>query len=112
MTVGILLKKPPLAIPLIIAKAVRGPRDVDSSHSTRMLKALISSETSSVLIGPAMSQAKPQSNRPTAEARLKAARKPAEATEEKPRRLVYRGKKNGGTKSVKTVVAPARKRRV
>ena len=87
-TVGIVLKKPPFPRPLKIAKTVRGASDVDSSQMTNMLKALMESATNSVLIGPTVSQAKPHSTRPSADAIFKATRNPAAAVGENPRRTV------------------------
>jgi len=110
MTVGMVAKNPPLAIPLIMTNATRGPSDSDTGHRTSMLIALNRRETNSVLSGPTLSLPNPQINRPIAEEKLKAATRPAPMLEDNLRELAYNGKKNGGTKRGKVATAPAAKR--
>lgn len=87
-TVGIVAKKPPLAIPLIITKAMRGPKVLDTGHKINMLPALRIRETKSVFNGPTASLMNPQVNRPMAEEKLKPATRPAPAPEDNPRESV------------------------
>jgi len=109
-TVGMVLKKPPLAAPLIMANAINGPRVLDTGHMTNMLIALSIKEMNNVLTGPIQSDISPQPKRPTAEEKLNPATRPAPAEGDNPREFEYNGKKNGGTKSGKVPTAPARKR--
>lgn len=110
ITVGMVAKNPPLAIPLMTTNATRGPSDSDTGHSTSILTALNRRETNSVLRGPTLSLPNPQINRPTADEKLKAATKPAPILEDNLRELAYNGKKNGGTKRGNVATAPAAKR--
>lgn len=47
MTVGITAKKPPLATPLIITKAIRGPKEFEIGHMTSIEMAETTSDTNS-----------------------------------------------------------------
>lgn len=87
-TVGIVEKKPPFDMPLMRTKTISGPMVVDAGHMASMLMAVNRTDTNSVLSDPIRSHAKPDTIRPTAEARLKPATRPAPAVDEKPRELV------------------------
>ena len=78
-TVGMVAKKPPLAIPLIITKTMSGPKEFETGHSTNALRALSSKDKDTVFNGPSLSELNPQSRRPTADEKLKAATRPAPA---------------------------------
>ena len=111
-TVGIQEKKPPLAAPLMMTKATRGPKEVDTGHSTSMLPALRISEMNKVFTGPMASQNIPHISRPIAEEKLKPATSPAPRLDDSPTELLYRGRKKGGTKRGKVPMAPARNSRM
>jgi hypothetical protein len=83
-TVGMVLKNPPLAAPLIITKTINGPREFDTGHRTSMLKALSIKERRSVFTGPMKSERRPQQRRPTADEKLKPATRPAPADADSP----------------------------
>ena len=84
-TVGIVAKKPPLAAPLMITKAMSGPRLFDTGQITNMLAALSSNETKSMFSGPSLSASRPKMSRPMADEKLKPATRPVLALEERPR---------------------------
>ena len=84
-TVGIVLKNPPFAAPLIITNAISGPKLLLTGHRTNILNALKSSAMNNVLTGPIKSDRNPHANRPTAEEKLNPATKPAPAEGERPR---------------------------
>jgi hypothetical protein len=111
-TVGIVEKKPPFPVPLIITNAIRGPRVVETGHSTSMLRELSSSEMRRVLSGPKRSLMNPQPRRPTADEKLKPATSPAPALGESPSEVLYNGRKKGGTKRGKVATTPVRNRTV
>lgn len=108
-TVGIVLKNPPLAIPFMITNTTKGPRELDTGQIANILNALPSKDRRSVLTGPIESDMKPQQRRPTADEKLKPATRPAPAEADRPRELLYNGRKNGGTRRGKVAMAPARK---
>lgn len=83
-TVGIVLKNPPFAAPLIITKAIKGPNVFDTGQSTSMLSALRIRERRRVFTGPIESDSNPQHNRPTADEKLKPATRPAPADADSP----------------------------
>lgn len=91
-TVGIVEKKPPFDIPLIMTKTTNGPIDVDTGQSISMLRALSKRDMKSVFNGPTESQQKPQPSRPMADEKLKAATKPAPTLGFIPIALVYKGR--------------------
>jgi hypothetical protein len=74
-------KKPPFAMPLMITKAIKGPIELDTGQSTNTLTALRSRETVTVFKAPILSQLRPQTRRPIADAKLKAATRPAPVLE-------------------------------
>ena len=76
-TVGIVLKNPPFAAPLITTNAIRGPREVETGQITSILTALRARAMKSVLTGPIQSHRNPQMSLPTAEEKLKPATRPA-----------------------------------
>jgi len=100
-TVGIVLKKQPLAAPLMNTKTISGAKQLDTRHTTSMLTTLIMSEMKRVLTGPMQSKRRPQQSLLMADEKLKPATRPALAEAERPRELLYRGKKKGGTRSGK-----------
>ena len=83
-TVGIVVKNPPLAIPLMITKATSGPREFDKGHITIKLIAHSNRVKNSVFREPSLSHAKPDDRRPIAEEKFQPASKPAPAVEESP----------------------------
>ena len=83
-TVGMVLKNPPFAAPLIITNAIRGARVVDAGQRASILSALKISERSSVFTGPMKSDRRPQQRRPTADEKLNPATRPAPADGESP----------------------------
>jgi hypothetical protein len=103
------LKNPPLAAPLMITKAINGPRVFDTGQSTNILNALNIRDSKSVFTGPIKSDRKPQQSRPTADEKLKPATRPAPAEGDSPKELLYSGRKKGGTKRGNVAIAPARK---
>jgi hypothetical protein len=86
-TVGMVLKKPPFAAPLMITKRISGPKELETGHMTNMLNALRMSEMKRVLTGPMESERSPQQSLPTAEEKLKPATRPAPAEAERPKEL-------------------------
>jgi hypothetical protein len=105
-TVGIVEKKPPFAMPLMITKAISGPRELERGHITIKLTALRRRVMKSVVNEPNLSHAKPDPRRPIAEQKLKAASRPAPADEGRPSDLLYSGRKKGGTKSGNVPMTP------
>ena len=110
-TVGMVAKKPPLAAPLITAKAASGASVVDAGHMARMLKAVSSRDNMRALSGPTVSERNPHRIRPTADEKLKPARIDAPVLDDSPMERLYSGKKKGATKSGKVATAPAAKMR-
>ena len=51
-TVGIVAKKPPFAMPLIITKTISGPKEVETGQRTNALKALSNRDEKTVVNGP------------------------------------------------------------
>jgi len=86
-TVGMVEKKPPFPMPLIIAKAMSGASEFETGHRTSMLTALRKREKNRVLSGPAKSLKRPQQRRPMADEKLNAATRPAVVLEERWREL-------------------------
>lgn len=103
-------KKPPLAAPLMMTKTTSGAVVLEMGHNVSMLMVLRLSARKSVFKGPKRSHKKPLPILPTAEARLKPATRLAPTRGDKPSEALYRGRKNGGTKSGNVAIAPARKR--
>jgi hypothetical protein len=97
IAVGMVEKKAPLAAPLMTTNAMSGPSSVDVGQIASIVMAVKTNDTSTVLIEPTLSEAKPETIRPAAEDKLKPATKPAPTLGEKPSDLVYNGRKNGGT---------------
>lgn len=87
-TVGIVEKKPPLEAPLMSTNTTSGPRLSDAGQRASMLTDVSTSDTNSTLTDPSRSQAMPEKMRPTAEARLKPATRPAPVAEERPSAVV------------------------
>src|SRR5271170_1717663 len=87
-TVGIMAKKPPLAAPLIMTKAINGPSVLETGHKASILNALKTKEKSRVLTGPTLSPKSPQQTRPMAEEKLKAATRAAPTCACRPRDLL------------------------
>ena len=108
-TVGIVEKKPPFAMPLMITNRMRGPMEFDNGQMTNRLTALSNKLRNNVFNEPSLSHAKPHERRPTVELKLKAATRAAPTLAERPIELEYSGKKNGGTKSGKVPIKPVRK---
>ena len=106
-TVGIREKKAPAAGPLSTTKAINGPSVVDTGQRASMLNPFRKSELASVFRGPIWSLRNPAPILPTADERLNAATSAAAVLVDRPRELLYSGKKNGGTKSGKVATAPA-----
>lgn len=98
-------KKAPLAAPLMTTKAMSGPSSVEVGQIARKVTAVKTKDTSTVLIEPTLSEAKPERMRPAAEDKLKPATKPAPTLGEKPSDLVYSGRKKGGTNRGKVPIA-------
>ncbi|GMF70098.1 unnamed protein product [Aspergillus oryzae] len=80
-TVGMVEKKPPLPIPLIITKTINGPMDVETGQRISMLRALSKRDMNRVFSGPSLSLQKPHISLPTAEEKLNAATTPAPTPE-------------------------------
>lgn len=110
-TVGIVEKKPPLAVPLMITKTTNGAMDVETGHRMSMLRALRGRDINRVFNGPKKSLQNPQTNLPSAEEKLNAATSAAPVLDAMPIESVYSGRKNGGTKSGTVARAPVRKSR-
>lgn len=108
-TVGMTEKKPPLATPLMMTKMASAASDVDVGQMTSMVKALSAKHRNRVFKAPILSQNNPQRTRPTAEAKLNPASRPAPVDDESPTDRLYRGRKNGGTRSGNVAMAPAAK---
>lgn len=104
-------KNPPLAIPLIMMNATRGPMEFESGHMTIKLIELSVSVRKRVVKDPSLSHAKPDPRRPIAEQKLKAATRPAPMADDSPSDLLYRGRKKGGTKSGNVLRTPTAKTR-
>lgn len=109
-TVGMVEKKPPLAIPFTITKTIKGPSDVEIGQMISILRALSSSEINNVFSGPTKSLHRPHNNLPSAEEKLNAATTPAPVPDDMPREAVNSGRKNGGTKRGNVAMAPIAKR--
>ncbi len=84
ITVGIVEKNPPLAAPLITTKTASGAKVIEAGHSASMLTAVRVSEINKVFSAPSLSHIKPHIMRPTAEEKLKPARRPAPVLEDSP----------------------------
>jgi hypothetical protein len=108
-TVGIVEKKPPLDTPFKMTKTIMGARVVETGQSASMLTPVRRSENSSTLSAPRRSHRIPQRILPTADEKLKLATNIAPVLELRSIDLEYNGTKNGGTKSGKVPMAPARK---
>jgi hypothetical protein len=94
----------------MITNAINGPRVFDTGQRTNILSALNVNESRRVFTGPTQSDKKPQQSRPTADEKLKPATRPAPEEADSPRDLLYRGRKNGGTKRGNVAMVPAKKR--
>lgn len=94
----------------MMTKTTRGAVVLEMGHSVSILMVLRLSARKSVFKGPKRSQRKPLPILPTAEARLKPATRLAPTRDDKPSEALYKGRKNGGTKSGKVATAPAKKR--
>ena len=82
---------------------------LEIGHNVSILMVLRLSARKSVFKGPKRSHKKPLPILPTAEARLKPATRLAPTRGDKPSEALYRGRKNGGTKSGNVAMAPAKK---
>ena len=78
-TVGMVAKKPPLAAPLMITNAIRGPNEVETGHRINMLAADVTRARKSEFKGPIKSHSNPEKSRPMADEKLKPATRPAPA---------------------------------
>lgn len=76
-TVGIMTKNPRLPIPLMTTKAIRRPNEDDTGHRQSIPNALTISVANKEFSGPILSPPKPQTMRPTADAKLKPATRAA-----------------------------------
>lgn len=72
-TVGIMAKNPPLPMPLMTTKAIRGPNEDDIGHRQSIPNVLTISVANKEFSRPILSPPKPQAMRPTADAKLKPA---------------------------------------
>ena len=102
-------KKPPLAAPLITAKAASGARVVDDGHTAKMLNAVRKRDKVRAFRGPILSDRNPQRILPMADEKLNPARMEAPVLEERPMERLYSGRKKGATKRGKVAIAPAAK---
>ena len=105
-TVGIVEKNPPFAIPFTTLNTANGARVVETGQTASMLMAAKLSDRNRALRGPILSHKKPLRIRPTADAKLKPANRPAPVAELKPTALANRGMKKGGTNRGKVPMAP------
>lgn len=94
----------------MMTKTSRGAVVLEMGHNVSVLMVLRLSARKSVFKGPKRSHRKPLPILPTAEARLKPATRLAPTRGDKPSEALYRGRKNGGTKSGNVAMAPAKKR--
>jgi hypothetical protein len=83
-TVGIVEKKPPFDMPFTRTKTIIGPSVVETGQITSILRAVSVKEMSSVLREPILSHSMPELIRPTAEAKLNPATRPAPVVDERP----------------------------
>jgi hypothetical protein len=83
-TVGMVEKKAPFAIPLIIANAAKDGRPVDAGHKASILSAVRASEMNREFRGPITSHSTPLTILPTAEEKLNPAKSPAPEAEDRP----------------------------
>lgn len=109
--VGIVEKKAPFAAPLITTNTTIGASVVDCGHTAMLVTAVRISDANTVLRDPSLSDMTPEPMRPNADARLKPATSPAPVLDEKPRDLVKRGMKKGGTKRGNVPMALPKKTR-
>ncbi len=84
ITVGMVAKNPPFAAPLTTTKSAKGARVVEAGHRASILTALRKKDIKRVFKGPSLSQRNPQKIRPTADEKLKPARRPAPVLDERP----------------------------
>ena len=94
----------------MMAKTTRGAVVLEMGHNVSILIVLRLSARKSVLMGPKRSHKKPLPILHTADARLKPATRLAPTRGDKPSEALYRGRKNGGTKSGNVAMAPAKKK--
>jgi hypothetical protein len=83
-TVGIVEKKPPFDMPFMMTKTTIGASVVEIGHRASMLNAVRESDMKSTFSAPNLSQRIPQQMRPTAEAKLNPATRPAPVLDERP----------------------------
>lgn len=105
--VGRPTKKLPFAHPLTRAKINNGGKDVLTGHIASILTEFTKQVMIMVLKAPILSHVQPPRIRPTAVAAPKPPTKAAPIEGESPIELAKSGKKNGGTKSANTPIAPA-----
>lgn len=101
-------KKPPFPTPFITAKNNNGASVVDIGQMASMLIAFRNKQKHRVLRAPILSQRNPQRTLPMAEEKLNPAKRPAPVTNDRPIDQLNMGRKNGGTRSAKVAMAPAR----
>jgi hypothetical protein len=109
-TVGIKAKKPPFAMPFEMTNTTSGARLVDTGQMTSRLMAFQTKAMIKALIGPIWSDTCPKLMRPTAEARLKPATRPADELGLNPILVPYMGRKKGATKRGKSPMAAEQKK--
>jgi hypothetical protein len=108
-TVGMVEKKAPFAMPLTMTNTASGAKVVEAGQRASMLNVVRRREVESVFSAPNESHSRPERIRPTAEAKLKPARRPAPVLVDSPMDRLYRGRKKGGTRSGNVPTAPAMK---
>ena len=99
----------PAATPVSMTKTIKGPTLPLKGQTSNKLIALAPKAIMSELMGPIQSANWPKAMRPTADARLNPAARPAEEECERPIEVPYNGRKNGGTKSGNVPSAEATK---
>jgi len=83
-TVGIMLKKPPTAMPATSTKRISTPRVLAKGQTRNMVVPSSDMDIKATFTEPILSLKKPEEMRPTAEAALNAATSPAPVLEDKP----------------------------
>jgi hypothetical protein len=77
ITVGIVEKKPPFAMPFKMTNGISGANVVEKGQITKLLSPVKTNDRKSTFIAPIRSQRRPQQILPSADAKLKPATNPA-----------------------------------
>lgn len=111
-TEGIVEKKPPLPIPLMMMNKTNGAREFEIGQIASILSALVIIAMHSEVMGPILSPNWPNPILPKAEDRLNSASNVEPVPVEIPREAAYSGMKKGGTSKGNVAIPEPKKRRM